>query len=91
VLPTFYDARARICRDAVDTLKQHFGERCLAPIRATTKIKEAPAQGKTIFEYADDSNAAADYRRVVEALVNGHAAAGGLDAGMDDEGEALTA
>ena len=30
VLPTFYDARARICRDAVDTLKQHFGERCLA-------------------------------------------------------------
>ena len=29
VLPTFYDARARICRDAIDTLKQHFGERCL--------------------------------------------------------------
>jgi chromosome partitioning protein len=90
VLPTFYDARARICRDAVDTLKQHFGERCLAPIRATTKIKEAPAQGKTIYEYADDSNAAADYRRVVEALVNGHAAAGGVDATMDDDGEAMT-
>ena len=64
--------------------------------RATTKIKEAPAQGKTIFEYADDSNAAADYRRVVEALLHGHAAGGALrDAdGMDersDEGEALTA
>ena len=46
VLPTFYDARARICRDAVDTMKQHFGERCLKPIRATTKIKEAPSRGK---------------------------------------------
>ena len=75
VLPTFYDARARICRDAVDTLKQHFGERCLAPIRATTKIKEAPAQGKTIFEYAGDSNAATDYRRIVDLIVDGPSAA----------------
>jgi chromosome partitioning protein len=75
VLPTFYDARARICRDAVDTLKQHFGDRCLAPIRATTKIKEAPAQGKTIFEYAADSNAAEDYRRVVDLIALGPAAA----------------
>ena len=82
VLPTFYDARARICRDAIDTLKQHFGERCLPPIRAAMKIKEAPAQGKTIFEYAGNTNAATDYRRVVEAIVNGHASLGG--AGMDD-------
>ncbi|CAN5683504.1 hypothetical protein BH09MYX1_BH09MYX1_23130 [soil metagenome] len=71
VLPTFYDARARICRAATDTLKQHFGERCLAPVRAGTRIKEAPAQGKTIFEHAPDSNAAEDYLRVVDALVRG--------------------
>lgn len=75
VLPTFYDARARICRDAVETLQQHFGERCLAPIRAGTRIKEAPAQGKTIFEHAPDSNAAEDYLRVVDALVRGAASA----------------
>jgi chromosome partitioning protein len=77
VLPTFYDARARICRDAVDTLKQHFGERCLLPIRAATKIKEAPAQGKTIFEYAPDSNAAEDYLRVVDHLAFGTPASAG--------------
>ena len=71
VLPTFYDARARICRDAVDTMKQHFGEKCFAPIRATIKIKEAPAQGRTIFEYAPDSNAAEDYRRRVRRLLAG--------------------
>jgi chromosome partitioning protein len=73
VLPTFYDARARICRDAWGTLKEHFGDRCYQPVRATTKIKEAPAQGKTIFEYAPDSHAASDYQRVVERLVTGRA------------------
>ena len=71
VLPTFYDARARICRDAVDTLKEHFGDRCFEPIRSTTKIKEAPAQGKTIFEYAADSNAAEDYMRTVDRIAFG--------------------
>ena len=71
VLPTMYDARARICRDAVDTLKQHFGDRCFAPVRMTTKIKEAPANGKTIFEYAPDSNAAEDYQAVVDRIIDG--------------------
>ncbi len=74
VLPTFYDARARFCRDAVETLRDHFGDRCLEPIRATIKIKEAPAQGKTIFEYATDSNAAEDYQRVVDRIIDGPSA-----------------
>jgi chromosome partitioning protein len=71
VLPTFYDARARICRDAVSTLKEHFGDLCLEPIRANIKVKEAPAQGRTIFEHAPDSYAAADYLRTVERLIAG--------------------
>jgi chromosome partitioning protein len=71
VLPTFYDARARICRDAVDALKEHFGERVLPPIRSATRLKEAPAQGKTIFEFAPESNASEDYKRVVDLLVDG--------------------
>jgi chromosome partitioning protein len=71
VLPTFYDARARICRDALDALKDHFGDRVLPPIRSATRLKEAPAQGKTIFEMAPESNAAEDYRRIVDWLVFG--------------------
>jgi chromosome partitioning protein len=71
VLPTFYDARARICRDALDALKEHFGDRVLPPIRSAIRIKEAPAQGKTIFEFAPESNAAEDYQRIVDALVDG--------------------
>jgi len=90
VLPTFYDARARICRDAVETLKEHFGERCLPPIRQTIKIKEAPAQGRTIYEYAPDSNAADDYKRVVDIIVDGADArrsSPGLGRAGDDTGE----
>jgi chromosome partitioning protein len=73
VLPTFYDARARICRDALDALKEHFGDRVMPPIRQATRIKEAPAQGKTIFELAPESNSAEDYARVVDLLVDGPA------------------
>jgi chromosome partitioning protein len=71
VLPTFFDARARICRDSLDALKEHFGERVMPSIRTATRLKEAPAQGQTIFEFAPDSNAAEDYRRIVDLLVDG--------------------
>jgi chromosome partitioning protein len=71
VLPTFFDARARICRDSLDALKEHFGERVMPPIRTATRLKEAPAQGQTIFEFAPESNAAEDYRRIVDLLVDG--------------------
>jgi chromosome partitioning protein len=70
VLPTFYDARARICRDALDTLRQHFGARVLDPIRAAIKVKEAPAQGKTIFEHAPESSAAEDYLKAAERVLS---------------------
>ncbi len=69
VLPTFFDSRAKICREAVSTLKQHFGERCLPPIRAAIKVKEAPAQGQTIFEYAAGTPAADDYGVVVDRII----------------------
>jgi chromosome partitioning protein len=90
VLPTFYDARARICRDAWSTLKEHFGDRCFQPVRSTIKIKEAPAQGKTIYEYAPDSHAASDYQRVVERLVTGHCAEVDPDADGDEIDHAMT-
>jgi chromosome partitioning protein len=69
VLPTFYDSRARICREALGTMRDHFGDRCLEPIRAAMKIKEAPSQGQTIFEYAAGSHPADDYMRVVDRII----------------------
>jgi chromosome partitioning protein len=69
VLPTLFDKRARICNEALQTLQEHFGERCLPPIRSAIRVKEAPSQGKTLFEYDADSGVASDYARVVERLV----------------------
>jgi chromosome partitioning protein len=66
VLPTFYDGRTRLAREAYTTLRGHFKQRCLEPIRQNTRLAEAPANRKTIFEYAPDSHGASDYKRVVE-------------------------
>jgi chromosome partitioning protein len=71
VVPTMYDARAKICQDALATLREHFGPRCLTPVRTTAKIKEAPAHQRTIFEWAEGGNAARDYDAVVDALIAG--------------------
>ncbi len=65
VLPTFYDGRAKICRDALEALRKHFGDLCLPPIRQNTKLKEAPSHKKTIFEHDPTSTGAEDYRVVV--------------------------
>ncbi len=86
VLPTFYDARARICRDALETLQTRFGNRCLDPIRQATRVKEAPASSKTLFEHAPDSHAALDYERVVDRIITGHVAQA-----ADDQPMAATA
>ena len=68
VVPTFYDARAKICRDSLEALKKHFGDLCLPPIRQNTKLKEAPSHRKTIFEHDPHSTGAEDYRVVVETI-----------------------
>jgi chromosome partitioning protein len=74
VLPTFFDARANICHEAVGTLKEHFAERCLSPVRSAIKVKEAPARGQTIFEYAAGASAAEDYAAVVERVLEARTA-----------------
>ena len=68
VIPTFYDHRAKICRDSHEALKKHFGDLCLPPIRQNTKLKEAPSHKKTIFEHDPNSTGAQDYRVVVETI-----------------------
>lgn len=69
VVPTFYDARHKISREVVDTLKGKFGELCFPVVRANTKLREAPAARQSIFEYAGDSHGAEDYRTVVSRVL----------------------
>ncbi len=68
VLPTFFDVRNKISRDAVTALTEHFGERCLPPIRVNTKLREAPTVRQTIFEFAPDSHGALDYLVLVDFI-----------------------
>jgi len=68
VLPTFFDVRNNISREALNTLRAHFDDRCLSPVRVNTKLREAPAHGQTIFEYAPHSRGAADYMRMVSEI-----------------------
>ncbi len=70
VLPTFYDGRTRLAREVLETLQGHFKQKCLEPIRANTRLAEAPSHRKSIFEYAPQSHGAADYNRVVDWLVS---------------------
>jgi chromosome partitioning protein len=70
VVPTFFDPRTRLSREAVDTLAGHFGERVYQPIRRSSRLAEAPSHRQTIFEYAPDSPGAEDYRRLVARYVD---------------------
>ena len=66
VVPTFFDVRNKISREAVSALTEHFGERCLPPVRDNTKLREAPSAKQTIFEYAPESHGALDYMGLVD-------------------------
>jgi chromosome partitioning protein len=69
VVPTFFDARVKLAREAVETLRAHFKERMFEPVRRSTRLAEAPSHRQTIFEYAPDSHGAEDYRRLVDQFL----------------------
>jgi chromosome partitioning protein len=69
VLPTFYDVRNRISKEAVQALTAYFKDRVLPPIRVNTRLKEAPSHKKTIFEYDPESTGAKDYGAVADWIV----------------------
>jgi len=66
IIPTFYDQVSKESKANIEDLKKHFGDKVLDPIHRATVLREAPAFGKTIFEYSKSSRAAEEY----QALVN---------------------
>lgn len=69
VLPTFYDGRIRLAKEAVDTLRGYFQDKLLDPIRRSTRLAEAPSHKQTIFEYDPTSAGAEDYRKLVDRIL----------------------
>jgi chromosome partitioning protein len=70
VLPTLYSPRLRQDREILGILQRHFADRVADPIRANVKLTEAPSHHKTIYEYSPRSAAAAEYKRLVERVLN---------------------
>lgn len=62
LLPSLYDSRLRLAREVLAELRRYFpGKVFTRSIRSNVKLAESPSHSKTIFEYAPESNGAADY------------------------------
>jgi chromosome partitioning protein len=72
ILPTMFDSRTIHAREAIEMLKEHFGELVFdTRIRKTVRYAEAPVQGVSVLKYDPTSTAAAAYRELAEEVLNG--------------------
>src|SRR3989440_6556235 len=72
ILPTMYDSRTLHSREAVEILKENFGDLVFnTRIRKTIRYAEAPVQGSSVLKYEPEGSAAAAYRDLAKEVLNG--------------------
>jgi chromosome partitioning protein len=72
ILPTMYDRRLLHCREAVDILRENFGELVLnTRIRKTIRYAEAPVKGLSVLKYDPTGEAAELYRDLAREVLRG--------------------
>jgi chromosome partitioning protein len=72
ILPCLYDSRLKLAREVLAEIRKFFpGQVLPCPVRSNVKLAEAPSFGKTIFEYAPESNGAQDYLALAREVVRG--------------------
>jgi chromosome partitioning protein len=72
ILPTMYDARTLHSREAVEMLKENFGDLVFdTRIRKTVRYAEAPVQGSSVLKYDPSGAAAEAYRELAKEVLNG--------------------
>jgi chromosome partitioning protein len=72
ILPCLYDSRLKLAREVLAEIRTFFpGQVLSCPVRSNVKLAEAPSFGRTIFEYAPDSNGAQDYLSVARDIAHG--------------------
>lgn len=70
LLPTFYDARTRLSKEVLESLRDRFREEIFETvIRVNTSLREAPSFNQTIFEYSPMSRGALDYYQLTEEFL----------------------
>ncbi len=70
ILPTFRDKRVKKSSGILEQLRKLYGDMVCTPVRYNIRLSEAPAFGKTIFEFAPGSNGAQDYRDLVRKVTD---------------------
>ena len=75
ILATMFDKRLLHSREAVDILKENFGELVLnTKIRKTVRFAEAPVKGQSVLKYDPTGEAASMYRDLAKEVLNGASA-----------------
>src|SRR5919204_6352368 len=72
ILPTMFDRRLLHSREAIDILRENFGDLVFnTSIRKTVRYAEAPVKGQSVLSYEPSGEAAALYRDLAQEVLNG--------------------
>ena len=72
ILPTMYDGRTLHSKEAVEMLKENFGDLVFdTRIRKTVRYAEAPVQGSSVLKYDPSGSAAQAYRDLAKEVLDG--------------------
>jgi chromosome partitioning protein len=72
ILATMFDKRLLHSQEAVDILKENFGDLVLnTKIRKTVRYAEAPVKGQSVLKYEPNGEAANMYRDLAKEVLNG--------------------
>ena len=72
ILPTMFDSRTLHSREAVEILRENFGDLVFKTwIRKTVRYAEAPVKGTSILKYDPTGNAAEAYRLLAKEVLDG--------------------
>jgi chromosome partitioning protein len=72
ILPTMYDSRTVHSREAMEMLKENFGDLVFETrIKKTVRYAEAPVEGSSVLKYDSSGPAAKAYRDLAREVLNG--------------------
>ena len=72
ILPTLYDSRTTHGNEAIELLRESFGNLVFQTVvKKTIKFAEAPVRGSSVLKYAPRSEAAEAYRALAREVLNG--------------------
>jgi chromosome partitioning protein len=75
ILATMFDKRLLHSREAVEILKENFGDLVLqTKIRKTVRYAEAPVKGMSVLKYDPSGDAAGMYRDLAKEVLDGASA-----------------